>query len=131
MNPNTPNPSDNSWESDPVWKLLDQAPPVAAGPRFAVDTVRAARLLAPARPWWSRLLAPVPLAGLAAGAAAIALAVISLPGPKPETHDAAYASLDSPEAEEIQDIAEAETLIAAADRLDDYSDNELVRLIGF
>lgn len=39
--------------------------------------------------------------------------------------------LDSPQAIVIQDIAETETLLAAVDHLDDFSDNELVSLIGF
>ena len=38
---------------------------------------------------------------------------------------------DSVQAAEIQDIAETETLIAAVDHLDDFSDTELVSLIGF
>ncbi|MEO8614781.1 MAG: hypothetical protein ABI600_06540, partial [Luteolibacter sp.] len=59
-------PPDDSWESDAVWKLLDQAAPHTASPRFTDDTVRAARLAGEVKPWWSRLLSPVPLAGLAA-----------------------------------------------------------------
>ncbi len=126
MNRNSP-PSDDSWESDAVWKLLDQTPPVTAGSRFADDTVRAARLAGEARPWWSRLLSPVPLAGLAASTAAIAFALISVSHPRGEQ----TAFLDSPQAVVIQDIAETEILIAAVDQLDDFSDNELVSLIGF
>jgi hypothetical protein len=39
--------------------------------------------------------------------------------------------LDSQQASKIQDIAETETLITAVDQLDDFSDTELVSLIGF
>jgi hypothetical protein len=39
--------------------------------------------------------------------------------------------LDTDRAAEIQDIAETETLIAAVDHLDEFSDTELVTLIGF
>lgn len=128
MNLHTP-PPDDSWESDAVWKLLDQVPPRVASCRFADDTARAARLFPEAKPWWSRLLSPAPLTGLAA-AAALTLAVIPLIGPKsPSSGQAAMP--DSPQAVAIQDIAETETLIAAADQLDDFSDNELVSLIGF
>ncbi len=128
MNRNTP-PPDDSWESDAVWQLLDQAPPKSAGARFADDTVRAARLsVTPS--WWSRLLSPVPLAGLAAATAALAFAVVSLTGPAPSS-SVQTAVLDSPQAVAIQEIAETETLIAAVDQLDDFSDNELVSLIGF
>ena len=129
MNRNSP-PPDDSWETDAVWKLLDQAPPKTAGARFADDTVRAARLSMEITPWWGRLLSPAPLAGFAAATAALAFAVISLVGPTPGS-GIQTAVLDSPQAVAIQDIAETETLIAAVDQLDDFSDTELVSLIGF
>lgn len=128
MNLHTP-PPDDSWESDAVWKLLDQAPPSPASARFADDTLRAVRLAPAAVSWWSRLLSPAPLTGLAA-AAALTLAFISLTGRGPEAN-APAAMIDSPQAVAIEDIAETETLIAAADQLDDFSDMELVSLIGF
>lgn len=122
--------TDESWEQDAVWKLIDQAPPASAGPRFVDDTVRAARLAGQPEAWWKRLFAPAPLAGLAGATAALVFAVVSLTNPSPETasQTAAY---DSEQAAEIQEIAETETLIAAVDHLDDFSDNELVSLIGF
>lgn len=129
MNRNSPS-SDDSWESDAVWKLLDQAPPKSAGVRFANDTVRAARLLIDTKPWWSRWFSPAPLAGFAAATAALTFAVISLVGSDPTSSQQTVA-LNSPQAVAIQDIAETETLIAAVDQLDDFSDNELVSLIGF
>ncbi len=126
-----PQTTDDSWETDAVWKLLDQAPPQAAGPRFADDTLRAVRLLPEVKPWWSRLLSPAPLTGLA-GAAAAVVFLLMTNGPAPEKADnVASASYDSPQAVAIQHIAETEILIAAADQLDDFSDNELVSLIGF
>lgn len=129
MNRNSP-PPDDSWESDAVWKLLDQSPMKTAGARFADDTVRAARLAPEIKPWWSRLFAPFPLAGLAGATAALAVAVISFVGPN-QSSSVQSVVLDSPQAVAIQDIAETETLIAAVDQLDDFSDHELVRLIGF
>ena len=129
MNRNSP-PSDDSWESDAVWKLLDQAPSKTAGVRFADDTLRAARLLVAPKPWWSRMFSPAPLAGLAAATAALVFAVVSLVGPTPPSLQQT-AALNSPQAVAIQDIAETETLIAAVDQLDDFSDKELVSLIGF
>lgn len=129
MNRNSP-PPDDSWECDAVWKLLDQAPPQTAGVRFADDTVRAARLSLKTKSWWSRLWAPAPLAGFAAATVALTFAVISLVGPNPTSSEPSVA-LNSPQAVAIQDIAETETLIAAVDQLDDFSDNELVCLIGF
>ncbi|MEO5715284.1 MAG: hypothetical protein ABIT37_17530 [Luteolibacter sp.] len=121
-------PPDDSWESDAVWQLLDQAAPKAASARFADDVVRAARLAGEVKPWWSRLLSPAPLAGLAAATAALAFSAFSLFGPSAGT----YVDVpDSPQAANIQEIAETETLIAAVDHLDDFSDTELVSLIGF
>lgn len=123
-------PPDDSWESDSVWNLLDQAPPKTAGARFADDMVRMARLSEPEKPWWSRVFAPTPLAGFAAGVAAVTFGVIALVSPS-QQGGPSLAGVDSPQAVAIQDIAETETLIAAADHLDDFSDNELVSLIGF
>ena len=130
MNRNSP-PPDDSWESDAVWKLLDQAAPKAASSRFVEETVRAARLLPEeSTPWWKRMFSPAPLIGFATATAALTFAIISLvPQPGHAPHQAVV--LDSPQAVAIQDIAETEALIAAADRLDDFSDNELVSLIGF
>ncbi len=129
MNRNT-TPPDDSWESDAVWKLLDQAPPKTASARFCDDVVRAARLTEEARPWWSRLFSPAPLAGLAAATAAIAISALGLFSP-PEVSSSTGMVSDSPQAANIQEIAETETLIAAVDHLDDFSDTELVSLIGF
>jgi hypothetical protein len=123
-------PPDDSWESDAVWKLLDQSPRQTAGARFADNTVRAARLADDAKPWWSRWFAPAPLAGLAGATAALTFAVVSWVGLSPES-GAPSATLNSEQAVAIQEIAETETLIAAVDQLDDFSDNELVSLIGF
>ena len=119
--------TEDSCESDAVWKLLNQAPSPRASARFADDTLRAVRMLPDPKPWWSRLLAPAALTGLAGATAAVVFAWIgSSPAPVNS-----LAALDSPQAVAIQNIAETETLIAAADQLDDFSDNELVSLIGF
>ncbi|MDH4445374.1 MAG: hypothetical protein QE267_09625 [Akkermansiaceae bacterium] len=129
MNHNT-TPTDDSWESDAVWKLLDQAPTVTPSARFIDNTVRAARLSHDVRPWWSRLLSPAPLAGLATATAALTFAVMSLSGPS-ATSQTRVTKVESAQAVAIQDIADAETLSAAVDHMDKFSDNELVSLIGF
>lgn len=123
-------PPDDSWESDAVWKLLDQASPQAAAPRFADDVVRMARLSVEEKPWWSRLFSPAPLAGFAAATAVVTFTVVSFVDPIRKS-SSQTAMLDSTQAVVIQDIAETEALIAAADQLDDFSDKELVSLIGF
>ena len=122
--------TDDSWENDAVWKLLDQAPPASAGPRFVDDTVRAARLAGQAKPWWKLVFSPIPLAGLAGATAALVFSAVSLTGPSAGPR-IQTTGLNTERAAEIQDIAETETLIAAVDQLDDFSDNELVSLIGF
>ena len=121
--------TDESWENDAVWKLLEQAPPAQASGRFVDDTVRAARLMGQAQPWWKRLFAPVPLAGLAGATAALVFSISGVFGPgQPATPGPV---VDSMVTEQIQEIAETETLIAAVDNLDNFSDRELVTLIGF
>jgi hypothetical protein len=123
--------NDDSWENDPVWKLLDQSPPATAGPRFADDTERAARLAGQGASWWSRVLAPLPLAGFAAAAAACVIAVVSLRNDTPADNGGHIAVVDSNAFAEIQEIAETEALLSAVDNLDKFSDVELVSLIGF
>lgn len=125
-----PNDTDSSWENDAVWKLLDQAPPASPGPRFVDDTVRAARLLGQPSPWWRKLFSPLPLAGLAGATAALVFTTHGLLSPVDQAPDS-IASTDSAHAALIQEVAETETLIAAADHLEDFSDTELVTLIGF
>lgn len=125
-----PHQPDESWENDAVWKLLDASPPATASPRFVDDTVRAARLTGQPAAWWSRFLAPPPLAGLATAAAACAIAVLALQNDTPASRHTVDAA-DSNAFAEIQEIAETEALLSAVDDLDRYSDVELVSLIGF
>lgn len=127
----TPDPNDDSWENDPIWKLLDESPPVTASPRFADDVVRAARLAGQESSWWSRLFRPVPLAGFVAAAAACVIAVISLKNDAPATRGETLAVIDTQAFSEIQEVAETETLLSAVENLDDFSDMELVSLVGF
>jgi hypothetical protein len=129
MNRNS-SPTDEPWESDAVWQLLDQAPAPQAGPRFVDDTLRLAKLAGEEKPWWSWLLSPAPLAGVAAATAAVAFSLVSLLGPSTGNRTQT-AAVDLSQAATIQEIAETETLIAAVDHLDDFSDTELVSLIGF
>jgi len=129
MNRNT-TPPDDLWETDPVWKLLDQAPPLKGSSRFADDVVRAARLADSEKPWWTRIFSPAPLAGLAAATAALTFALVSLVGPKIQPN-AGIPLMDSPQTSAIQDVVETEMLIVAVDHLEYFSDHELVSLIGF
>lgn len=127
-------PHDDSWESDAVWKLLDQAAPRTAGPRFVDDTLRAARLAGQESPaWWRRLLVnPVAMTGAVAAAAALALAVVSLRQGDPAGPNGSGVGLNTPQDSfaEIQEVTETEALSAAVDQMDDFTDSELVCLIG-
>ncbi|MCF7674876.1 MAG: hypothetical protein K9N23_01625 [Akkermansiaceae bacterium] len=130
-----PHSQDDSLESDAVWKLLDQAASRAAGPRFVDDAVRAARLSGQAAPgWWGRLWIPVSLAGVTAAAAAMVVAFVSLSQNAPVGGVAGSPIIQDPSPQnpfaELQELAEEETLSAAVDHLDDFTDSELVCLIG-
>lgn len=120
-----PHRTDESFEDDAVWKLLAASPPATASPRFGSDTVRMARLAGQPRPWWKRLTAAAPLAGLAAASAAVTLAMTGL------LRDHPAAPAEQAGFSEIQEIAETEILLSAVDHLDRFSDGELVSLIGF
>lgn len=120
---------DESWENDAVWKLLEQAPPSQASGRFVDDTVRAARLMGQAQPWWKRVFAPLPLAGLAGATAALLFSLSGIFSPQENSIPGPVAN--GTYAEQIQEVAETEALIAAVENLDKFSDRELVTLIGF
>ncbi len=130
-------------ENDPVWKLLGSARDVQAGPRFAERCIRRARLEPAALPasWWARWFAsPVPVAALAGAAAAIAVGWFALSGgllnpSSGSPHgDAPVIVADASNAEpleHIQEVLESELLLVAVDNLDEFSDAELLVLIGF
>lgn len=119
---------DDAGENDAVWKLLDHSPSVTPSARFIDDTVRAARLAGQPAPWWKSLMAPAPITGLAATASALAL-IFTLLQPVSETPGTVITH--SQDTALIEEIAETETLIAAVDHMDQFSDTELVSLIGF
>lgn len=126
-----PTPNDDSWESDAVWKLLDQAAPVAVRTKFIDDTVRAARLLGETKPWWKWVFSPVPLSGFAGATVAIIFSAVTFFSPAPALPASQNTVAITIQAANIQEIAETETLIVAADHLENFSDKELVSLIGF
>lgn len=136
MNSSTP-PPDDSWESDAVWKLLDEAPPAKPRASFADDLVRLVKLEPAPIPWWQRMFSPVPLAGLATVTAAITIGFVYLTEISNTSYShgqsiatVADASSDSDAFADLQDLAETEALLAAVDHLDDFSDQELRNMIG-
>ena len=76
-------------------------------------------------------MAPLPLGSLAATAAAITITLIALNQPASELPiaDGNPTTSEEPFAE-VQKLAEEEYLSAAVDHLDDFTDSELVCLIG-
>jgi len=125
-------PSSGDFEKDPVWELLRESSARRPSPSFAANVVRAARLEQAAKPWWSRLLIPASIGGVLAGATALVVGVIVLQT-GPAGGDGGLVQ-NTPEAisfADIQDNVETEVFIAASEHLGDYSDEELVSMIGF
>ena len=116
-------------EPDPVWDLVDKAPTQPASAHFARETVKLVRERQERQSWWQKLLTPAPLAGLAVATAAIALAItMSFPDNPPA---GSSANFSGEKAEAIQEALETEMLMAAADNPSEFSDQELVYLLGF
>lgn len=120
---------EEAWESDPVWKLIDDDAAPKASARFAENTLRAARTSTQNTAWWKSwksLFVPAPLAGLGAAAALTALAIAFFPNtentPFPE---------DALLGQETEEIAEIENLITSIDHIEELSDSELIALIGY
>jgi len=124
---------DDEWnEDDATWKLLGDAAPKKASGRFADDTLRAVRLLPEADPWWPKILTFSPWAALAA-CGVFAVFFLMEEDSKPGSGGGIAHAPANQEDQwvQIEEVAEAEMLAAAADHLDRFSDQELVTLIGF
>lgn len=125
---------DEDWaEDDATWKLLGESAPEKASPRFADNTLRAVRLLPEADPWWPKILRPAPWLTAAACAAVAVLFFVdsSDMGEKPGVANVPEEVSPAEEWVAIEEAATVELLAAAADHPEDFSDQELVALIGF
>ncbi len=123
----------NDWnEGDELWDLLGKSERERASGRFVDDTVRAVKLLPQGDSWWPKVLQYSPLAGLAA---CLILGVGFLMNGKSDDTGVEAPAIVSNGVEEswveIEEAAEVEMLVAAADHLDRFSDQELVSLMGF
>lgn len=124
---------EQALEADPVWDLIDQAPTQPASAEFVRKTVQMVREQRQQQTWWQRWLASArrrpsaSIAGLAAAAACVAFAFTLLP---PKDQAPGEITLDSPQAEEIQEAIATEMLMAAAENPSEFSDQELVVLLG-
>jgi hypothetical protein len=126
-------PNCGDIEKDPVWALLRESAAHRPSPNFAANVVRAARLEGQAKPWWSKILIPASIGGALAGAAAMVAVVMSLQTGTPASHGptVVYTEGTASSFADLQDNLETEVFIAASEQLGDYSDEELVSMIGF
>lgn len=126
---NSNNHNDNWDESDATWQLLGKAAPKAASPRFADDVVRAVRLLPEADPIWPRILK---FSRWTLAAACVVLVVSIFMDPADTGSTKPPVAVDNEAKwEQIEDVAQTELLLAAADHLDEFSDQDLISMIGF
>lgn len=123
----------DSWEKDPVWDLLRQSPTAEARPSFANDVVRAARLQPEPRPWWKRFALPLAVGGLSTAATAALAVFLILQQPEPQDPGASVAHnpTASSSLETLDEVVRTEALLVAAENPSEFSDAELVALIGY
>lgn len=124
------NKHNDEWcESDKTWQLLGKAAPKQASARFADDAVRAVRLLPEAEPVWPRIL-KFSRWSLVAACVILAVSIFSDPVENVPSKGSSVADSEA-QWEQIEDVAQAELLAAAAEHLDEFSDQDLVTMIGF
>lgn len=124
-------PEDEWTEDDATWRLLGKAAPVEARGRFADDTLRLVRQLPGSDPWRSRVVGIAPWAAVAACGVLGAVFLMDPVGTERGTVVETRVQSDSENWGEIEDVADTEILVAAMDHLDEFSDQELVSLVGF
>jgi hypothetical protein len=130
-------------EGDETWQLLGKAAPKQASARFADDVVRAVRLLPEKEPVWPRIL-KFSRWSLVAACVVLAVSIFTDPVKNNPSQANAPTVTDKPirvsgvvslnseaQWQQIEDVAQAELLAAAAEHLDDFSDQDLVTMIGF
>jgi len=126
--------------SDPVWDLLRKsastmANPSFANPSFADRVLRAVRQQEKPQTLLQQLFAPPALSysltGLATAAAALALAAVFFVKPHVNSGTAKSKIPSIDEFADLDEVASQEMLSAATDHLNEFSDTELVSLIGF
>jgi|AntRauTorckE6833_2_1112554.scaffolds.fasta_scaffold36678_2 hypothetical protein len=124
---------ENDVNDDAVWNLLGKADPAKASGRFADDVVRSIRLLPEAESVWTKFFKLTPVVGVAACAVFAFLMLMDQPSDsemKPSGGEIAAQEVKQAQWERIEDAAEVEMLLAAVDHLDEFSDQELVTMIG-
>jgi hypothetical protein len=126
---NEDNHNEHWDESDATWRLLEKAAPKQASARFADDVVRAVRLLPEAEPVWPRIL-KFSRWSLVAACVILVVSIFSDPVENVPSKGPSVADSEA-QWEQIEDVAQAELLAAAAEHLDEFSDQDLITMIGF
>lgn len=129
--PSSPNEQDLTH--DPIWDLLRQSPSVEPSSAFADNVLRAVRLQEKPVSFWQKCLSTPLWArsafGLGAVAAAVTLVAVMMPHQDPMSTVVHVTAAD--EFADLDEVAHQEVLLAATDHLNEFSDTELVSLIGF
>ncbi len=116
--------ADPEWAAgDALWDLLGRVPPVGAGPGFVDRVMREMqreRRMRRLRVWGG-------FAGAVAAAVVTMLVVLRRDGNEDAAPSAAVAEV---QVREIEEVMGEEVLLAAAEHLDQFSDSELVDLLG-
>lgn len=121
--------NDEWHEDEATWKLLGKSTPAKAGDRFADDAVRAVKVLPEGDAWLPNLLRFSPWLGLAA--CAVFASWLSINQPEEAKSDPVVNVSDTEEKwSQIEDVAEVEMLSAAVEHIDQFSDQELITMIG-
>jgi hypothetical protein len=119
----------NEWsEDDETWQLLGKAAPKQVSARFADDVVRAVRLLPEADPVWPRILK---FSRWALVAACVVLTASIFIDPVITDPNIDPIADNKTQWERIENVAQAELLAAAVEHMDDFSDQDLITMIGF
>lgn len=126
------NSSDEWDEDDATWKLLGKAAPTEVRSRFTDDAVRAVKLLPEADPWFTKVSFFASWAAVAAcGVFAVSFFLNENDRGESSAPVVAEVAEEQQDWESMEEMADAEMLLAAVDHLDQFSDQELVSLIGF
>jgi len=118
------------WSGDDkTWQLLGKAAPKLASARFADDVVRAVRLLPEADPIWPQILK---FSRWSLVAACVVLAASIFIDPvKTSPNKGLVVEDHKTQWEQIENAAQAELLAAAVEHMDEFSDQDLITMIGF
>jgi hypothetical protein len=125
-----PAEADDAWENDLVWDLLRQSPSRPAAEGFAdavMKSVKQSQAAMQTSPWghpWLRMAAGV-------AAALLVSLVWWSQAPSDGGLDSGTEVVVVDEFAPLEEVVTQQVLLAAADQLHDFSDTELVTLIGF